>query len=203
MKTLILLALAFFGLLTSSCKSKTSSSANNSTLNSDVVRDDTVVATLPKVTNDTSLSASIDNAKFEEKNSSISLDFVIKNNSSKTIAIAERWNSWGAYQWTVNVTTADHRLIQFKNPQRIWKRNFLSTVDIEPGKEFRVHCRIFANRSAIYEGEFEVFESKDNRHNFTFPVHIVGIFAAELHSSGQVTTNWEGIIKTPEVELKK
>lgn len=203
MKTLILLALAFFGFISGSCKSKTSESANSSNLKSNVVRDDTVVAPLPTVINDTSLSASIDNAKFEEKNSSISLDFVIKNNSNKTIAIAERWNSWGAFQWTVYVTTADHRMIEFKNPQAQWKRNFLSTVDIEPGKEFRLHCRLFANGSAIYEGGFEVFESKINRLNLTFPIHIVGIFSAKLESQGKVTTNWEGTIKTPKFELKQ
>jgi len=148
-------------------------------------------------------SASVENAKFEEKDSSISLDFVLKNNTGKTIAIAKRWNSWGAFQWTVNVTTADHK-IEFSNPQIAWWRNHLEAANIEPGKELRLKCRLAAKGSTRHHDGIEVFTSKEENLHYTFPVHLVGtFFAASLHSDGQVATNWAGTIKTPKVELKK
>jgi hypothetical protein len=163
----------------------------------------------PPLLKDAVLEASIENAKFEGKDSSISLDFVLKNNTGKTIVIAERWNSWGAFQWSLSVTTSDRRLIEFKNPQTAWTRNFLSAARIEPGKELRLPCKLVAKEPGpqhpykARENEIELFRSKEESLHYAFPVRLVGTFAASFHGDGRVATNWKGTIQTPEVELKQ
>lgn len=151
-----------------------------------------------------SLSATLENALFEEKDASISLDFVLKNQTTKAILIAERWNTWGAHQWTIYATTADHRTIEFCNPQCQWKKNFLTAASIEPGKELQLRCRLVANQPAGGRDGIQIFTPKGAPIAYTFPLHLAGTFsAASLHSDGRVTTNWTGTIKTAGIVLRK
>ena len=150
-----------------------------------------------------SLSATLENAVYEEKDVSISLDFVLKNQTAKPIHIAERWNSWGAHQWTIHATTADHQQIEFRNPQCNWKKNFLSATTIEPGKELRLRCRLVRNQPNVVRDGIQIFTPKGEPDAYTFPMRLAGTFSASLHSDGQVTTNWKGTIKTTAVELTK
>lgn len=146
------------------------------------------------------LSAFIENAKFDENTSTITLDFVLKNSSNEEIRIAERWNSWGAFQWTVLVTLEDDTIIRYKNPQGAWKRNFLTTKAIEPGGEFRMACGLFLEKSSVYDLEHFVPEKKAKR--FSLPVKLVGKFSATHPGSAfKDETNWVGAIETPEVAL--
>ncbi len=151
---------------------------------------------------ETPLSATLENAVFEEKDASISLDFVLKNPTAKPILIAERWNSWGAYQWTIEATTEDHRKIEFRNPQCQWKKNFLSAATIEPGKEMRLQCRLVANQPAMVRDGIQIFTPKGKPIPYTFPLRLTGTFSASLHSDGRVTTNWQGTIKSATRILK-
>lgn len=150
-----------------------------------------------------SFSATLENAVFEEKDVSISLDFVLKNQTAKPILIAERWNSWGAHQWTIHATTADQQQIVFRNPMSNWKKNFLSATTIEPGKEMRLRCRLVAKQPDIVRDGIQILTPKGAPVAYTFPMRLAGTFSASLHSDGHVTTNWEGTIKTAAVVLKK
>ena len=150
------------------------------------------------------LSAAIENAKFDEKSSSISLDFVLKNFSREEIRIAERWNSWGAYQWNVLLTREDYTPINYTNPQRFWTRNFLTTVAIKPGGEHRMFCRLLFREPDKYKKGEEIFVSKNEAKRFSLPLKLVGTFSAEeLDGEYKDRTNWAGRIEAPEVLLTK
>src|SRR3954465_2312838 len=81
------------------------------------------------------LSAKLENARLQKDASFVTVDFVLINHGKKPIRIAERWNMWGARQGTIQMTKADGTSLEFRNPQLVWTRNFLTVATIEPDRE--------------------------------------------------------------------
>jgi len=55
---------------------------------------------------------------------------VATNRGDKPIAIIDRWNSWGAYQWTVGIGTRSAG-----NPQHDWLKNFYTETILAPDEK--------------------------------------------------------------------
>lgn len=159
------------------------------------------------------LSAKIENARLQTDQSSIAFDFVITNSSTEATSIAERWNSWGAQQWTIRLSNSDGSVLQFFNPQRMWEKNYLSLADIEPYQEHRSHFILTLGHPKSIDGCTDVFaitrqgEEQPTGH-FAFPVHLVGTFTAielpKLDEFEQVMKGkkyWIGTITTPEITI--
>jgi hypothetical protein len=53
----------------------------------------------------------------------------VRNVGTAPIALVDRWNSWGAYQWWLSIGTESAG-----NPQCSWYRNFYSESVIAPGE---------------------------------------------------------------------
>ncbi len=155
------------------------------------------------------LSAKLENARFQNDAPLITLDFVLTNHSKEPIRIAERWNTWGAYQWRILMKKADGSSLEFTNPQMIWTRNFLSVVTIEPGRELRTACVLalgdekddmMDERSPIEGAELFVAVAPDA--HFSPPLSLKGRFTVEKQFKKEtVETNWIGRIESPALEL--
>jgi hypothetical protein len=63
-----------------------------------------------------------------------------RNTGKEPIAVVDRWNSWGAYQWRLTIGTESAG-----NPQHSWWKNFYSETVLAPG-EVR-HARFCIIRS--------------------------------------------------------
>jgi hypothetical protein len=63
-----------------------------------------------------------------------------RNSGKEPLAVVQRWNSWGAYQWRL---TFGAQLAG--NPQQDWAKNFYSEEVLAPG-EIR-HCQFHITRS--------------------------------------------------------
>jgi hypothetical protein len=154
------------------------------------------------------LSAEIQNARVLSDQATITFDFVITNNSPKPVSFAERWNGFGADQWTIQLVNSDGSKFTFSNPQDIWYKNYLTVVTIEPTKQHRSQFKLtlgHPNTIAECEDTFAVSRQgfTEPKAYFSFPLQIVGIFAAsELHEDHDVATNWTGEIRTKEIEIK-
>jgi hypothetical protein len=73
------------------------------------------------------------------RTSGIELDFVLTNQGKSPLYIAERWNSWGAYQWGFQIVDAKKEVFYLDNPVTDWTKNFLTTVAILPKQQHRLH----------------------------------------------------------------
>ena len=148
------------------------------------------------------LSAKLANARFQKETSSVTVDFVLTNNGKEPIRIAERWNSWGAYQWTIQMTNSDGSSFEFGNPQLEWTRNFLTMKTIEPGGEFRLACVLLLRDEESPVKDAKVFMAA-NAH-FSPPLSLKGKFAVEKQSNaGALGTNWIGRIESAAIQLAK
>jgi len=151
------------------------------------------------------LSATLENAVFKKESSSIEVDFVLTNASAKAVYIAERWNSWGADQWTIRLTNADKSVIDFANPQMEWSKNFLTLATIEPGKQLRTHCILMLDQSRIQEvfGKGAAFVASKPGAAFSFPVRMRGVFAAKEAYTLKDKVSWVGRVESGEIEVGK
>ncbi len=152
----------------------------------------------------------------------IEVDFVMKNTSQKEIVLAERWNSWGAYQWSFKLTDAKGHVFKLGNTQSIWYANFLSTFVIPAGRSVVFKCSLCvpfqgfgdATRfgfSAVQshvpdESGVEVFQGNIDKYHWEYPIELEGRFSAPIiHSmtSGDqnVATNWTGTVVTPKIKF--
>jgi hypothetical protein len=151
------------------------------------------------------LSATLENAVFKKESSTVELDFVLTNTSAKPIYIAERWNSGGAYQWTIRLTNADKSVIDFENPQQEWSKNFLSLATIEPGKQLRTHCLLMLDEARLREvfGKGAAFVATKRGAAFSFPLRMRGVFAAKEAYSLRDQISWTGSVESGEIEVAK
>lgn len=163
------------------------------------------------------LTAKLENVGFmKDGGETIEADFVLKNGSQWPVRLAERWNSWGAGQWTFQMTNADGSVVEWRNPQMGWLRNHLTVATIPPGGELRLKCLLLWHQPrSRYEESTFVPTEKSAR--LLLPVKLRGVFAAKLEKvvpanppalhvpvdREVVSTNWEGTIQTPEVVLER
>jgi hypothetical protein len=123
----------------------------------------------------------------------IELDFVLRNHSKKPIYIAERWNSWGAFQWQFHVVDAVGKVYLLQNPQQFWTKNFLTTVTILPGGRHMTRCHLGMlstdnprkNDGVAWFREWGTYrevlpsgDTRDTEHSWVYPLQITGEFAA-------------------------
>lgn len=152
----------------------------------------------------------------------LEVDFVIKNTSQKEIVLAERWNSWGAYQWSFKLTDAKGHVFNFGNTQSIWYANALTTFVIPAGKSVVFKCSLCvpfqefgdatrfgfsAVRSyvPVVNGE-QVFQGNIGKYQWEYPIELEGQFSAPIiHSvtagDRTVATNWAGTVVTPKIKF--
>lgn len=151
------------------------------------------------------LSATLENAVFKKETSSIEVDFFLTNTSAKAIHIAERWNSWGAYQWTIRLTNGDKIVIGFENPEKEWSKNFLAMATLEPGKQLRTHCFLMLYEGGIREvfGKGAAFVATKRGAAFSFPVRMRGVFAAKEAYSLRGQVSWTGSVESGKIEVVK
>jgi hypothetical protein len=164
----------------------------------------------PQVGEYLGLSASLTNAIVRTDNS-IELDFVLHNGSNMPIRLAERWNSWGAYQWRFRVVDAKRTVYELENPQVVWHANALTTFAIAPSEDQITRCRLdmsttkhSEDKTAIFS--LPVFDSQVQRTNrWVFPVDVTGIFSASTHTNTwtKTETTWEGSIATEPLVVAK
>lgn len=160
------------------------------------------------------LSARLGNAAVG-KDESIELDFVLRNRSDAKIVLAERWNSWGAYQWTLRVVDAKGAEFVLRNPQLDWYRNGFTTFTIEPSDRHITRCRLDNTSWKKPEGPIELFSEVDasvgasdrrRQNSWAFPVSITGVFSApkeNLADGKKAGSNWAGTITTNAVQVGK
>ena len=150
------------------------------------------------------LTAKLENARFHEETSSATLDFVLANQTKEPIRIAERWNSWGAYQWGIVMTNSDGSRVVFSNPQHGWFMNFLTVATIEPGRELRTACVLLLHDDSPQAKGVAVFVAADRKAHFSPPLRLQGNFVVEKPlKDGAIETNWKGNITSPAIELAK
>jgi len=77
----------------------------------------------------------------DDKNILVELE--IENTSSIDAKIFERWNSWGAFQWSF-IVIIDEQSYIMKNPKGLWTRNHPSTFTMKPGEKLIVKCLLEA-----------------------------------------------------------
>lgn len=155
------------------------------------------------------LSAELRNVAVRADNS-IDVDFVLHNHSEANIVLAERWNSWGAYQWEFRVVDAKGGEFMLCNPQRDWYRNAFTTFTIPPSKEHVTRCRLDRTAWKFEDGPVAVFsevhigaDDKRRQNNWAFPLSITGTFFAardNLNVFGEKGSNWAGTIATNTVQ---
>lgn len=134
----------------------------------------------------------------------IEVDFVLTNRAAEPISITERWNSWGAYHWSFQLTDADGTIVEYQNPQEFWTRNFFSLATIEPGKEHRTNCLLTFCQPQEHRTGINVFRSSKEVAGVAFPATLFGVFSiSKKQSDGDRATNWEGTISTNPIKLTK
>ena len=79
----------------------------------------------------------------------ISVHLNITNNSTESIYLFERWNSWGAYQWWFMVEI-DGQKYMMNNPLDRWSSNFRTSFLIEPLKTRTVKCFLLNEKSLFH-----------------------------------------------------
>jgi hypothetical protein len=122
----------------------------------------------------------------------IELNFALTNQTNKPLYIAERWNSWGAWQWYFRIVDVTGKTFVLGNPVRRWGRNFLSTAAIMPGENHITNCHVAMlltnNWSQDYGTDYfsergthiEILPSGKTRpaeRTWVYPIQITGIFA--------------------------
>lgn len=176
------------------------------------------------VDTDAALAARLENARIiAGETPKIEVDFVLENISKKSIVLSDRWNSWGAYQWSFRITDANGQVFSLGNPQMIWYANTLTTFTIPPGGEKRTRCRLVPSGHASRDRAHENFTGTSGPWSlpsqelsppcsslklkpvaWTYPVEIEGIFTARIHrptGTAARETNWAGTVITPKASL--
>ncbi len=156
------------------------------------------------------LSARLENPKLADDAKSLTVDFILTNQSDKPVIFAERWNSWGAYQWSLKVHLKKGDPLEFTNPQQTWTRNFLSVVTLEPGKEHTSHCLVALASPSPWPEKVDVFTpAKDTGlQDLKTASGLSGVFSAEeIHKeslpdgSKKRETNWTGKVTTEKIAI--
>ncbi|MGC4042744.1 MAG: hypothetical protein QM758_02955 [Armatimonas sp.] len=156
----------------------------------------------------------------------IAVDFVMKNNTKQPLLLAERWNSWGAYQWEYEITDATGKRFSLGNPQMIWFANMLTFFGIEPDSEFQMPSYLDYIQVRVQRGENRFVDKRnmrmgrvmndekafreamqDSKSGWKYPVTIVGKFTAKTEAwrnslTGEIKrSNWAGTITTPPITV--
>ena len=174
----------------------------------------------PQITESLGLSARLTNAIVRTDNS-IELDFILLNTSSVPIRLAQRWNSWGAYQWQFRVVDAKGTAYELKNPQQAWDRNALTMFTIRPSEEQITRCRLDMTTTSHALDETAIFAlppfegaafpgalQSPRTNGWVFPATVTGIFSASKQKQTGVNgeaieTTWEGTIATKPLVVVK
>ena len=156
------------------------------------------------------LSARLENPKVAADAKSLTVDFVLTNQSEKPVIFAERWNSWGAYQWSLKLHLKDGTTAGFINPQQVWTMNFLTVVILEPGKEHRSHCLLALVEPSPWPKGLDPFtpaEKEPKLENFKTAGGISGVFSVKSINTespdgkGKAVTNWTGEAIAKEIKF--
>ena len=160
-----------------------------------------------------------------ESPAEVEVDFVMTNKGCKPIVLAERWNSWGAHQWSFELTDARGHVFKLGNPQSVWYCNFLSTFVVPAGKSVTFQCRLGwqhgetedATRCWLFcpGGAIPSLATGWGTHSrlpnaldaWTYPIELEGIFCSPLiHrmkvGDESVETDWTGTLVTPTVVIE-
>jgi hypothetical protein len=181
---------------------------------------------------DRNLSAELRNARaLHGADPTINLEFVLRNNSKQPIELTRRWNSWGAYQWTLEVTDACGKKYHMANPMRNWARNFFATFVIAPKSEQVMTCKLLWGQLSQKDIESnaademtnlpKIFQCTDRvilltyaartvpkpESSWVYPITIVGKFSAQIQGMKDgkdiIRTNWSGTVETKPLVVKK
>lgn len=163
-----------------------------------------------------------------EDSSHIEVDFIMTNKAHKPLVLAERWNSWGAYQWSFTLTDAKANVFELSNPQMNWWCNFLTTfvVPVEKSLTFKCHLRVrgsnfgdatcfgFSSSTDVSPlqsmswGDRPSFQTEPIRSAWVYPIKLKGTFSAPLIHRTKMgdratETNWTGTVTTPTINLEE
>lgn len=140
----------------------------------------------------------------------VEVRFVLKNGSSGPVTLAERWNSSGARQWSFTVEDANKKTYELQNPQMNWFANFLTLFTLAPSGTYALPCRLIpatTNREMPEQDGVALFYLQTPLsvpvEAWVFPLKITGHFSAELHSSRDLKSNWQGAFDTPTITVKR
>lgn len=160
------------------------------------------------------------------KTAVIAVDFVMKNNTKEPLLLAERQNSWGAYQWEYEITDATGKKFSLGNPQMVWMANALTFFGIEPDSEFQMPS--YLDYVQVSTGDKNLFVDKRNTRigeviwdekafreamresefGWKYPVTVVGKFTAKIEtwdipgSTYVKQSNWAGSITTAPITVE-
>ena len=154
----------------------------------------------------------------------IEVDFIMTNKAHRSIVLAERWNSWGARQWSFSITDAKGNVFELSNPQTNWWMNYLTTFEIPADKSLAFKCRLSVWNEGVGDAtHFWLSSSTDacppmswngslNPRTlpsaWIYPIKLKGTFSAPLihrtkEGGRSVATNWTGMITTPTINLER
>lgn len=172
-------------------------------------------------------TAELKNAKLVKGETQIiEVDFILSNKSERALTFADRWNSWGAYQWAFTLTDSKGNVFYFSNPQTNWWANFLTVFTIPPGKTHSLPCRLslvnrgfqndtyflfsespFQTISLAVDSSYRPVQVLERPAKWSYPVKLKGTFSVsgiQRMKNGKevIETNWMGSISTSEVKIK-
>jgi hypothetical protein len=144
--------------------------------------------------NNEDLMASLANIRvLQGRTPAIELDFVLTSRSARPVYIAERWNSWGAYQWSFEIVDARGHVCRLSNPNLVWLANYLTTAKIWLGERHITRCRLpmlstdnqskddgvaWFRESGFQMERLPSGKTRPVEHLWQYPIQISGLFAA-------------------------
>ena len=161
-----------------------------------------------------------------EDSAHIEVDFIMTNKAHRAIVLAERWNSWGAHQWSFNLTDAKGHVFELSNPQTSWWMNYLTTFEVPAEKSLAFKCHLSVRNGGVGDSTKFRFSSStdtvpllpmtwDGRLDpqtqpsaWVYPIKLKGTFSAStIHRTKMgdrpVETNWTGTVTTPTINLEE
>ena len=163
-----------------------------------------------------------------EDSAHIEVDFVMTNKALKPLVLAERWNSWGASQWSFTLTDAKANVIELTNPQMAWWCNYLTTFEVPAEKSLAFKCHLsvrgsnfgdatcfgFSSSTDVIQllpmswGNGPPFQTEPMSSAWVYPIKLKGTFSAPLiHRTKMgdrtIETNWTGKVTTPTINLEE
>lgn len=173
------------------------------------------------------LKASLRDAKLGADG--IYVTFILRNVGSQPVHVFERWNSWGADQWAIELEERSGTRVLALNPQQVWTKNYPSALKIEPGQEHRMVCVVLPTEPEFWKSQVDYFVPRKDRRDeppdlgrtappvaaFNAPTRVRGVFDTKralqkpeprigVRAGGVIASNeiWNGRIATPWLSLE-
>ena len=109
------------------------------------------------------LRVEISDVKRDEKVAGLRLKFRLRNTSSRPIYIYERWNSWGAYQWKIELDVGGKIEVYKLMGELISRGAAIVMISSELPEILGLSDRILVMREGSICGEFDRADATEEK----------------------------------------